>query len=254
MHVPFTSRAQQGATVALLTLVSTVVTWPLHAQIPEEFTNLQVLPERISRDSLLDVMRGFSLDLNVRCQYCHVGGDGISFEGVEFDRDDDPDKRKARFMMRMTENLNRQVLPLMPERDEPPLEMQCKTCHRGLARPTLLTQDLGWVIDRHGVDSAAVRYRMLRDRLGMSGAYDFGEWEMNTLAERLQKAGRFQDAIGVYALNAEFFPESVSIAFSLGGLYEVVSDTAAAIRSYERVLELQPGNERAQARLDTIRF
>lgn len=249
----FCSTPLRCVAVTLSLFLSMTSASPVRAQIPDEFTNLRVLPEDISRDSLVNVMRGFSFALGVRCQYCHVGGDGVSFEGVEFAKDDDPDKRKARFMMRMTQNLNRHVLPLIPERDEPLLQMQCKTCHRGLSRPTLLTQDLAWIIDEHGVDSATTRYRTLRERIGMAGAYDFGEWEMNTLAERLEADGRLRDAIAVYELNGEFFPESVSIAFSLGRLHEAVGDTAAAVLSYERVLELRPAHGAARARLEALR-
>ncbi len=226
---------------------------PLVAQIPDEFQNLQFFPEDIEKDSLIGVMRGFSFALGVRCQYCHVGGDGISFEGVEFHKDDDPDKRKARFMLRMTDNLNGYVLPLVPERDQPNVRLECKTCHRGQARPVLLTQELEFVIDEHGVDSAAARYRELRQDYGMSGAFDFGEWEMNTLGERLNANGRFRDAIGIYELNAEYHPQSASITFSLGNLYVEVADTAAAIRYFERTLELQPRFRRAKDRLDQLR-
>ena len=223
------------------------------AQIPDEFTNLRFLPEGITRDSLLEVMRGFSFALGVRCQYCHVGGDGISFEGVEFHKDDDPDKRKARFMLRMVENLNRHVLPLVPERDDPPLTIQCKSCHRGQPKPVLLTQHLSAVLDEYGADSAVARYRELRERDGMSGAFDFGEWEMNTFAERLARDGRPRDAIAIYELNAEFYLNSGSIALSLGRLYEGEGDTDSAIRYYERTLELIPNHRGARARLDALR-
>ena len=225
----------------------------LDAQIPEEFSNLQVLPEDISRDSLLEIMRGFSFALSVRCQYCHVGGDGISFEGVEFHKDDDPDKRNARFMLRMVDNLNGYVLPLVPEREDPPVAIECKTCHRGQPRPLLLTQDLRIVLDEFGADSAVARYRRLRERFPMSGTFDFGEWEMNVLAERLARDDRARDAIAIYELNAEFHPNSRSIAFSLGRLYENVGDVEAAIRYYERVLELAPNNQAAIERLEALR-
>ena len=104
------SQAQAAAAKVVPTactlLWALTIALPANAQIPDAFTNLQVLPEDISRNSLVQIMRGFSFTLGVRCQYCHVGGDGISFEGVAFDKDDDEDKCKARFMMRMVETLN----------------------------------------------------------------------------------------------------------------------------------------------------
>ena len=126
----------------------------LPAQIPERFQNLQVLPTGIARDSLVQIMRGFSFALGVRCQYCHSGGDGVSFAGVVFDSDEKPAKRKARFMLRMVDSLNRVVLAALPGRSDPPVTMQCVTCHRGLPRPTTLQAVLMKTIEASGVDSA----------------------------------------------------------------------------------------------------
>ena len=117
----------------------------------------------------------------------------------------------------------------IPDRDQPALEIQCKTCHRGQSKPMLLIQEM------------------------RAGAYDFGEWEINTLAEVLAEEGRPRDAIAIYELNAEFHANSSSIAWSLGNLYETVEDKEAAIRSYERAPELRPNNERAQKRLEALR-
>ncbi|HXV86527.1 MAG TPA: c-type cytochrome [Gemmatimonadales bacterium] len=223
------------------------------AQIPEKFENLKFLPPGITRDSLLTVMRGFSFALGVRCQYCHVGGDGVSFEGVEFHKDDDPDKRKARAMLDMVRHLNDEVLANLPDRDDPPLRVECKTCHRGLARPVLLKQELRLVLDRAGADSAVARYRDLRNRATLAGVFDFGEWETNTLAEDLSREGRRQDAIVIYRLNEEFYPESASIKGSLAQLYEAVGDTVQAINYYEKVLVLAPTFAPARRRLEALR-
>ncbi|MDX1747672.1 MAG: hypothetical protein R3324_17190, partial [Halobacteriales archaeon] len=79
---------------------------PLSAsgQMRPQPVNLQVLPSDLSRDSVVQIMRGFSFALGVRCQYCHIGGDGVSFEGVVFENDDDPDKVKARAMLAMVDD------------------------------------------------------------------------------------------------------------------------------------------------------
>ena len=225
----------------------------LHAQIPDEFTNLKVLPADISRDSLLTVMRDFSFALGVRCQYCHVGGDGRSFEGVEFHKDDDADKRKARFMLGMVADLNEQILPSVPDRDEPPVRMECKSCHRGLPRPLLLKQQMRIIIDESGADSAAAWYRDMREQAPTDGLYDWGEWETNVLAETLERDDRLADAVAMYELNAEFYPNSVSIQGSLAGLFEQLGDTVNAIKRYERILEIRPGHRGATERLAGLR-
>jgi hypothetical protein len=222
------------------------------AQIPDSFTNLKVLPKDIARDSLIQIMRGFSLSLNVRCQYCHVGGDGQSFAGVEFAKDDDSHKRKARFMLRMVDSLNRTVLPNIPDLGgRTPLRIECKTCHRGAARPELLTQRLERVRDSAGIETAISEYRRLRTDNGLAGRYDFTEWEMNLWAERLARSGHESDAIKVYTLNLEFFPQSASILIALGQLHEPI-DRTKALDFYQRAQVLQPRNQELAKRIQRL--
>lgn len=245
--------ARRSAGVLLTTAVLALPGARAAAQIPDVPKNLQVLPKDISRDSLVQIMRRFSLDLGVRCQYCHVGGDGVSFEGVVFESDEDPDKVKARAMLQMVRYANDFVLAGLPDRDTPAVEVTCKTCHRGRSRPVLLAQELRMALDDFGPDSAVARYERFRSDDMTRGWFDFGEWEVNLLGERLQAEGRFTDAIAIYQLNGRYYPESPSIAFSLGALYEQTGDVEAAVRSYERVLELAPENRRALRRLEALR-
>ena len=221
---------------------------PAAAQIPTEFTNLQHLPADTDRDALLGIMRRMSLSLGVRCQYCHVGGDGVSFEGVDFASDDDPDKVKARWMLAMMDGLNQRLATDLPERDDPPVDMTCKTCHRGIPRPILLAQELRIVLDTHGPDSLAARYDFARERLE-TGRYDFGEWEVNLLAEELEEEGRPDHALAVWELNLEHHPRSLSILTNVGRLNEEAGHTERAIEAYERILEIAPDHAPARARL-----
>ena len=222
------------------------------AQIPEKFQNLQVFPAAITRDSLVQIMRGFSFALGVRCQHCHAGGDGVSFAGVAFDSDEKPAKRKARFMLRMVDSLNRIVLAALPDRTDPPVVVQCVTCHRGLAKPTTLEAVLMKTIEQSGVDSAIKQYRGLRERVAINGYYDFTEWRINELARTLVTAGKIPETIAILEMNAEFNPRSVTIPFELGELYRRQGDRDKAIASYQRVLQLQPNNPQARTRLTEL--
>src|SRR5262245_25258824 len=77
------------------------------AQLPPwEPKNLRYFPKDITREALVQRMREFSFALNVRCQFCHAGGDGISFDGVDFGSDDKPAKVKARAMLKMMDVIN----------------------------------------------------------------------------------------------------------------------------------------------------
>lgn len=224
----------------------------LPAQIPERFQNLQVLPTGIARDSLVQIMRGFSFALGVRCQYCHAGGDGISFAGVSFDSDDKPAKRKARFMLRMVDSLNRVVLAALPDRTDPPVTVQCVTCHRGLSKPTTLQAVLMKTIEESGVDSAIKQYRGLRERTALNGYFDFTEWRINELARHLVAAGKTAEAIAIMEMNAEFNPRSVSIPFELGEWYRQRGEKDKAIAAFQRVLQINPDNQQARQRLTEL--
>lgn len=233
-------------------LMAVVSAQNLRAQIPERFQNLQVLPTGIARDSLVQIMRGFSFALGVRCQYCHAGGDGISFEGVSFDSDDKVTKRKARFMLRMVDSLNRIVLAGLPGRSDPPVTIQCVTCHRGLSKPTTLQIVLMKTIEESGVDSAIKQYRGLRERTAFNGYFDFTEWRINELARHLVAAGKTPEAIAILEMNAEFNPRSGSIQFELGDLYRQRGDKDKAIAAFQRVLQINPDNPQARQRLTEL--
>jgi len=222
------------------------------AQIPEKFENLQFFPKDISRDALIQRMREFSFALGVRCQYCHEGGDGISFEGVVFKSDAKAAKKKAREMLRLTATLNDTLLPKIPERRTPPVQMDCVICHRGLPVPKTLAIELSGIIAEKGIPAAVARYRELREKTQLLGLFSFDEWTMNELARSLAVAGNTDAAIAMLELNAEFNPKSAAIDFQLGELHRKRGERDRAIARYRAALEKEPGFKQAQVRLDEL--
>ncbi len=224
----------------------------VHAQIPDTFKNLQYFPEDISKDALIGNMRQFSFALGVRCQHCHAGGDGRSFEGVEFDSDDKAAKRRARYMLRMVETINEQLLPDLPEREKPNVMVECRTCHRGLSRPRMIDDILAEKVEQEGVEAAVAHYKALRDDTYGGWSYDFGEWTINDLAEELGDAGRTSDAIELMKMNSEYYPESISVWVMLGDFQKEAGEREKARASYERGLELRPDAPFIQQRLSAL--
>src|SRR5262245_23019721 len=145
---------------------------------PWKGENLQYFPKDITREQLIQRMREFSFGLGVRCQYCHPGGDGVSFEGVSFSSDDKPAKTKARTMLRMLDQINNVSLPQLTARAQPRVSVECSTCHRGVAVPRSLQTVLVETVDAEGAAAAVDRYRTLR-KDALLGRYNFGEWEVN---------------------------------------------------------------------------
>lgn len=224
---------------------------PALSQIPDKFENLQYFPKDITRDSLVQFMRGFSLTLGVRCQYCHAGGDGVSFRGVTFASDEKPAKRKARYMLRMRDSINMTLLAGLPDRRSPPVTVACVTCHRGLAVPATLEQTLNRTIAASGIDSAVSQYRRLRRNME-SGTYDFSEWSINEMARRLGEAGKTAEAIAMLELNQEFNPASADIDFGIGELNLQRGEKDKAIARYRATLQKNAQYQRARARLTEL--
>jgi tetratricopeptide (TPR) repeat protein len=236
--------------LALIAALATVA--PAAAQAPQapwKGKNLKYFPADIKREVLTQRMREFSFALSVRCQYCHSGGDGISFDGVDFSADDKPTKNKARAMLLMTNDINKTLLPKVPSRAEPRVEVDCATCHHGLPLPKSLQTTLLEVVAADGAPAAVARYRELRRSDTLSGKYNFDEWEINELARRLAAADKTGEAIAILEMNGEFYPKSASIDFQIGELHRTRGERDQALASYRKTLEKAPEHQGAKARI-----
>lgn len=209
---------------------------------PDSFTNLKVLPKNIDQRTLINTMRGFAVGLGVRCTYCHVAphedapGAWVPLDSIAFAKDDKRTKRVARVMMHMVMHINDEHLHGVPDRPKPLLEVRCATCHRGVARPRLLDDDLTLTLADSGLDAAVRRYRDLRQRYYGSGSYDFREGVLTEVARDEARAGRPDNAIGLLNLNAEFNPQSAAIPAALGDAYLAKGDTVNALANYRTSL------------------
>jgi tetratricopeptide (TPR) repeat protein len=177
------------------------------AQEREEFKNLKVLPKDISEDELRSVMGQFTRALGVRCNYCHAFRMGQQ-QGLDFASDEKDEKRTARVMMQMTHELNEKYISKLEDHSDPPIQVQCVTCHRGIAHPRQLADVLKLAYAKGGIDSTRARYGALRDRYYGNAAYDFGEVPLADMALALTDSGHVADANKVFAMNVEMNPKS----------------------------------------------
>jgi tetratricopeptide (TPR) repeat protein len=220
-------------------------------QPPWKGENLQYFPKDISRQQLTQRMREFSFALSVRCQHCHSGGNGVSFEGVSFAADDKPAKTTARAMLRMIDQLNNVTLAQLPSRAQPRVVVECATCHRGVLLPKSLQTTLFEIVEAQGAPAAIAKYRELRPDAAL-GRYNFGEWEINELARRLSEAGKADAAIAILEMNGEFYPASAEIDVMIGEQYRHLGDRDRAIQRYRAALAKSPQNGMAKQRLEEM--
>ncbi|MCB0629690.1 MAG: S41 family peptidase [Saprospiraceae bacterium] len=87
------------------------------------------------------------------------------------------------------------------------------------------------------------------------GAYNFeNEDELTMYGYSLLWAGLKEEAIAIFKLIVEQFPESSNPYDSLGEGYMVIGDTTRAIANYKRSLALNPDNFNADDQIERMRF
>ncbi len=103
---------------------------------------------------------------------------------------------------------------------------------------------------RSGVEAATARYRELK--ASRAAEFDLTEGQLNTLGYELLQQKRTADAIEVFKLNVEAFPESGNGYDSLAEAYMKAGEKDLAIKSYAKSLELDPRNRNAVDQLATL--
>src|SRR3954453_3496456 len=100
---------------------------------PGKWQNLKILPQDISEDSLKGIMRNYNASLGVKCVFCHaMGTDGHP----NFPSDDKPEKDIARYMMKMTKEINTSYFNFKKVANPDTIRVvTCYTCHNGSPHP-----------------------------------------------------------------------------------------------------------------------
>ena len=107
--------------------------------------------------------------------------------------------------------------------------------------PTVMEKD---------VQAAITQYRELKTT--QKDAYDFSAPQLNGLGYRLLQMKRVKDAIEIFKLNVEMFPQNANAYDSLGEAYMENGDKSLAIQNYKKALELNPKNTNAAEKLKKL--
>ncbi len=114
-----------------------------------------------------------------------------------------------------------------------------------------IAKTLSRIIMAEGAESAVSKYRDLKKN--QPGAYEFQEGELNGLGYNLLAQKMIKEAIRMFQLNVEAFPDSSNVYDSLGEAYMLNGDKALAIENYERSLKLNSNNSNAVEKLKQLR-
>ena len=109
---------------------------------------------------------------------------------------------------------------------------------------------LAKTITEKGIAAGVAQYRDLKAK--ESATYDFSEAELNQLGYRLLRTGKHKEAIEIFKLNVEAYPQGFNTYDSLGDAYVAINERELAKQNYKKSLELNPNNTNAAAALKTL--
>jgi len=104
-------------------------------------TNLQVLPKNLTGQQVHEIMEGVAGSLGVHCDFCHAADPkNLMPNGrprLNFADDSKDDKKIARIMITMTQQINADYISKASAMDPDAMGMKvtCGTCHRGHEMP-----------------------------------------------------------------------------------------------------------------------
>src|SRR5580698_3849858 len=106
-----------------------------------------------------------------------------------------------------------------------------------------IAETLSATIASSGLDAAEKQYHDLK--AAASPPYNFDESELNNLGYEFVRAKKFKNAIRIFQLNVEAYPQSSNVYDSLGEAYLDDGNKPQAIANYRKSLELNSKNRGA---------
>jgi CubicO group peptidase (beta-lactamase class C family) len=98
-------------------------------------------------------------------------------------------------------------------------------------------------IAEKGIAAGIAQYRDLKAK--QPATYDFAEPELNRLGYQLLRNGKPKEAIEIFKLNVEAYPQGFNAYDSLAEAYMTINERELAIQNYKKSLELNPNNTNA---------
>lgn len=98
-------------------------------------------------------------------------------------------------------------------------------------------------INEKGIDAGLAEFRELKAK--QANVYDFSEEQLNSLGYQLLRARKPKEAIAIFKLNVETYPQAFNTYDSLAEAYMANGDTELAIQNYKKSVELNPKNTNA---------
>jgi hypothetical protein len=166
--------------------------------------NLQFFPKDMTGQQILPIMQNFNAALGVNCTYCHNSEPPVDNPKNDFASDEKETKKKARVMLALARDINMKLQSELGKPANQLTNVQCVTCHRGVAIPKQLTAIMMETAAKDGVAKALQQYQDLRKQYYGAQAYDFTDVIAVHAANQSLAANKPDDAIAFAQLNLAF--------------------------------------------------
>jgi hypothetical protein len=113
-----------------------------------------------------------------------------------------------------------------------------------------IAETLGATVTSGGIDQAIKQYRDLK--ASTPNGYNFAEDELNTLGYELLHTRKFKEAVAIFQMNVEAYPQSGNAFDSLAEAYLAAGDKGQAIANYQKSLQLNSKNANAVRMLEKL--
>lgn len=107
-----------------------------------------------------------------------------------------------------------------------------------LPKKSVANEVLG-IITEKGIQAGVAHFNTIKD----NEAYNLSEGEMNAIGYQLMGAGKTAEALQVFKLNVDEFPESFNVYDSYAEALMKLEQNDAAIANYRKSVEMNPANQ-----------
>jgi len=94
---------------------------------------------------------------------------------------------------------------------------------------------------------------MVENKKGVNSSYNVGEDGINRFAYELLSSKKMNEALAIFTLNTELYPNGYNAFDSLGECLLILNRKDEGIKAYKRSLELNPKNESARKVLNDLK-
>jgi tetratricopeptide (TPR) repeat protein len=215
--------------------------------------NLQFFPKDMTGQQILPIMQNFNAALGVNCTYCHNSEAPVDRPGNDFASDEKQTKKTARVMLAMARDVN---MKLQSELGKPANELtnvQCVTCHRGVAIPKQLVTIMMETAGKDGINKAVQQYQDLRKQYYGAQAYDFTDATLFNAATQSLAANKPDDAIAFAQLNIAYNANSARSYQVMSQAFQRKNDKDKAIQALEKAAQIDPMNQGYKNQLQQLK-